>query len=59
MAVPKHKKSKSKKNMRHAHYKATPVDTSSCPECGEAKLPHRACPACGAYKGRKVLDVEE
>jgi ribosomal protein L32 len=22
-------------------------------------LPHRACPKCGHYKGREVLDVKE
>jgi len=22
-------------------------------------MPHRACPKCGYYKGREVLDVEE
>jgi len=22
-------------------------------------MPHRACPKCGYYKGRDVLDVEE
>jgi large subunit ribosomal protein L32 len=32
---------------------------SSCPECGEAKLPHHACPSCGYYKGKKVIETEE
>jgi large subunit ribosomal protein L32 len=59
MAVPKHKKSKSKRDMRHAHYKASPVDVTACPQFGEAKQPHRACPSCGTYKGRAVINVEE
>ena len=25
-----------------------------CPNCGDVMLPHRACPACGYYKGRQV-----
>jgi len=32
---------------------------SECPNCHEKKLPHRACPKCGAYKGRAVLDIKE
>jgi large subunit ribosomal protein L32 len=59
MAVPKHKKSKSKRDMRRAHYKAATVNVTSCPQCGEAKLHHRACPSCGTYKGRTAIAVEE
>ena len=59
MAVPKRKKSKSKRNKRRTHQKLDAPNLSECPECGEAKLPHHACPACGYYKGRKVIDTEE
>ena len=27
----------------------------SCSNCGERKLPHRACKKCGEYKGRAVI----
>jgi large subunit ribosomal protein L32 len=27
-----------------------------CPKCREPVLPHRACPACGHYKGRQVTE---
>jgi large subunit ribosomal protein L32 len=37
----------------------TAVGVSECPNCHEKKLPHRACPKCGAYKGRAVLDIKE
>ena len=37
----------------------TAVGVSECPTCHEKKLPHRACPKCGEYKGRAVLDVKE
>ena len=30
----------------------------SCEKCGEAVLAHRACGACGHYKGRKVKAVK-
>jgi large subunit ribosomal protein L32 len=55
VAVPKRKTTPSKRNMRRAnHDKVTPVQLVSCEHCGEAALPHRACAACGFYKGRKV-----
>ena len=59
MAVPKHKKSKSKRDSRRAQKKIEGPSVASCPECGEATLPHHACPSCGSYKGRKVLEPEE
>lgn len=30
---------------------------SSCPQCGEAYVPHRVCPSCGQYKDRQVIAV--
>jgi large subunit ribosomal protein L32 len=59
MAVPKRKKSKSRRDKRRTHQKTEAPNLSECPECGEAKLPHHACPACGYYKGRKVIETEE
>ena len=35
------------------------VRQRECPNCREKKLPHRACPKCGAYKGRAVLEVKQ
>ena len=39
MAVPKRKTSKSKRNKRRTHQKTLPPNLSTCPDCGEAKLP--------------------
>ncbi len=58
MAVPKRKKSKSKRNKRRTHQKITGADLTSCPQCGDARLPHHACPSCGTYKGRTVIETE-
>ncbi len=59
MAVPKRKTTASKRDMRRAqHDKVTPVQLVKCEHCGEAVLPHRACAACGFYKGRKVKAVK-
>jgi large subunit ribosomal protein L32 len=59
MALPKHKTSKSKRDMRRTHKKLAAVTVTQCPQCGEAKLPHHVCPECGVYKGRDVVKTEE
>ncbi len=30
-----------------------------CPKCKEARQQHSACPNCGHYNGRQVLDMEK
>ena len=59
MPVPKRKTSKSKRDKRRTHQKTAAPNTVECPQCGDSKLPHHACPACGSYKGRDVVEVEE
>jgi len=55
MAVPKKKMSRSRTRRRKANWKVSAPKTAACPQCGAARLPHRACPECGTYKGREVL----
>ena len=59
MAVPKRKKSKSKRDTRRTHQKTDAPNLSTCPQCGEAKLPHHVCPECGEYKGRTAIETNE
>jgi large subunit ribosomal protein L32 len=59
MAVPKKKKSKSKRDMRRAHDHAKMPNVSTCPQCHEPVLPHHVCGNCGSYRGKAVLKVEE
>ncbi|MEE8552295.1 MAG: 50S ribosomal protein L32 [Desulfobacterales bacterium] len=59
MAVPKRKTSKSKRNKRRTHQKVAIPNLTRCPQCGEARLPHHACPSCGTYKGRTVIEIED
>ena len=59
MAVPKRKKSKSKRDKRRTHQKLNAPNLATCPQCGEAVAPHHACPSCGSYKGRTVIETEE
>jgi large subunit ribosomal protein L32 len=58
MAVPKRKVSKSRKGKRRSHWKIAPPGLAKCPKCDEFIVPHRACPQCGYYKGRKVVETE-
>ncbi len=58
MPVPKRRKSKSRQGMHRAHHHlAEPNNFITCPNkaCGQPMLPHRACPACGQYKGKQVI----
>lgn len=59
MAVPKRKVSKARRDKRRANWKLDAPVLGSCPQCHEPKLPHRACPNCGFYKGREVVKVAE
>ncbi len=55
MAVPKRKTSKSVRNMRRSHHALSATQSSECPNCGEPKLPHHVCAACGHYNKRVVI----
>jgi large subunit ribosomal protein L32 len=59
MPNPKRRHSKRRTSMRRAHDFLTVPGVSECPQCHETKLPHRACPHCGFYKGREVVEVEQ
>lgn len=62
MPVPKKKHSKSRRDMRRAqHDKMDTPMFVTCPNCKESLRPHRACGACGFYKGKEVIPqpVEE
>lgn len=58
MAVPKRKKSRSRTAMKRANWKAQEPSKAYCSQCHSPKLPHRACPTCGTYNGREVIETE-
>ncbi len=58
MAHPKRKISKSRRDKRRTHYKASLPTLSTCSNCGELKLSHRACPNCGYYAGKSMFVPE-
>lgn len=59
MTVPKKKTSRSVRDMRRSHHFL--VDNAAveyCPTCGEPKLRHHLCAACGTYRGREVAKAK-
>ena len=56
MAVPKCKVSKARRDKRRvSNWKLSAPSVTVFSKCGEPVQPHRACKACGNYKGRQVL----
>jgi len=58
MAHPKHKTSKTRRDKRRTHYKATFKTLSKCSNCGATVQYHHVCPECGYYKGKLAIDKE-
>jgi len=59
MALPKRRQSSAKQAKRRTHWKLEEPNLSKCTQCGRRKMPHKACPHCGYYKGRQVVQVKE
>jgi large subunit ribosomal protein L32 len=59
MPNPKRRHSRARRDKRRAHDALTRPVLSRCPNCDEARLPHRVCLRCGHYKGREVVEVTE
>ncbi len=58
MAHPKHRISRTRRDKRRTHYKATPATISSCSNCGAAVKYHTVCPECGYYRGKLAIEKE-
>lgn len=59
MAVPKRKMSRSNTRSRRSMWKTTVPTLATCSNraCQALKPPHTACPTCGQYDGRQVVEV--
>ncbi len=44
---------------RRSHHALSSVGVTLCKDCGQPKLKHVACSACGKYKGKDVLAKRE
>jgi large subunit ribosomal protein L32 len=57
MGLPGHRRTSSHKRRRAAHFALKKLTLAACPKCKEPMMPHRACPSCGTYAGRKVREL--
>lgn len=62
--VPKKKVCKSRKKRRYSGYQKRALKNLTdkthlvpCTSCGEMKLNHHVCKACGQYNGKTVIDM--
>jgi len=59
MAVPKKKKSKSRRNMRRSHDALKPASYVEDKDSGELRRPHHVDLVSGMYRGRQVVEPKE
>ncbi|MDQ7829141.1 MAG: 50S ribosomal protein L32 [Armatimonadota bacterium] len=59
MGIQKRRHSKARSARRRSQWRAPRVTLVPCPHCHQPMVPHRACPHCGRYAGRQVVQVEE
>ncbi|MDR1049375.1 MAG: 50S ribosomal protein L32 [Synergistaceae bacterium] len=61
MATPKRRTSHARTAQRKAQWLGalSAPETAKCPHCGEPVMSHRACPSCGYYRGRAIVEVKE
>ena len=57
MAVPKQRKTKSRRNQRRMHLYITPAKLTLCQKCQKPVLPYTVCKNCGSYKGVEYINV--
>ncbi|QQG37815.1 MAG: 50S ribosomal protein L32 [Candidatus Kaiserbacteria bacterium] len=50
------RRNRSETAKRRSHHALKAQKLATC-ECGALRIPHRACPECGKYNGRVVIDV--
>ncbi len=55
MGVPKRRVSHARQGERRSHLALELPKLEECPHCHEPKRPHHACPTCGYYGGRQVI----
>ena len=61
MATPKRKSSHARTAQKKAHWlgSLSAPSSTACTNCGEITLSHRACPSCGYYRKRRIVEIKE
>ncbi|HPX94592.1 MAG TPA: 50S ribosomal protein L32 [Candidatus Moranbacteria bacterium] len=57
MSVQKQRHTKLRRDRKRKRFAIKPKKTVVCPKCGKKILSHRACPYCGFYKGKEVINT--
>jgi large subunit ribosomal protein L32 len=57
-ALPKKRHTNRRQGNRRAHHKVKIPQLTVCPQCRQVRLSHHACPNCGTYRGRQVIEVK-
>ena len=58
MAQPKRRWSKARTGLKRSTWKLEEKKLATCPHCHEPVMPHRACPNCGYYNGKQVVEMK-
>jgi len=58
MAHPKRKISKTRRDKRRTHYKASETTLYICPNCSTSVQYHRVCEECGTYRGKQAIEKQ-
>ena len=59
MGLPKRKVSHARQGDRRAHLALTTPSLVECPHCHQTRRSHHACPNCGYYRGRQVVELKK
>ncbi len=59
MAVRKSKITRSKSGMRRDLDSLRAINVVECSNCGEQKIPHHICKACGHYGDKEITPIVE
>ena len=59
MAVPRQRKTKSRRNQHRMHFFTKKPSITVCLKCGKPVLPHTVCQNCGYYKEKEIINVLE
>ena len=57
MALPKRRFSRARRDKRRSQQHTAVPALTTCTQCGAVVIAHRACAACGFYRGRQVLAI--
>ncbi len=58
-ALPKRRTSRARQGERRSHLHLRASNLVECSQCHKPRLPHRACPSCGYYRGMQVIAPQE